>query len=99
MNAKQMKAVSLTITTFAAALLAGCGTTSGYKQADKTGEGIAEFRAEILNGQKAIDATMTSLSDVAASATTNPRKAFETFSKNVENLDSTANKVKKRGQD
>jgi len=100
MNAKQMKAVSLRITTLAAAaLLAGCGTTSGYKQADKTGEGIAEFRAEILNGQKAIDATMTSLSDVAASATTNPRKAFETFSKNVENLESTANKVKKRGQD
>jgi hypothetical protein len=27
-----------------AALFTGCGTTSGYKQADKTGAGIAEFR-------------------------------------------------------
>ena len=31
----------------AALLFSGCGTTKGYKQADKTGAGIAEFRDEI----------------------------------------------------
>ena len=80
-------------------VLAGCGTTSGYKQADKTGEGIAEFREEIVNGKKAIDDTMKSLDQIAASATTDPRKAFEKFSKSVANLESTAGKVRDRGQD
>jgi len=80
-------------------VLAGCGTTSGYKQADKTGEGIAEFREEIVNGKNAIDATMKSLDLIASSATTDPRKAFEKFSKSVANLESTAGKVRDRGQD
>ena len=91
--------LTLTLATGAVCFLAGCGTTSGYKQADKTGAGIAEFRAEVLNGQKAIDATMKSLTAVAASANTNPRQAFEQFSKDVANLDATAGKVRKRAQD
>jgi len=91
--------LTLTLAAGAAWLLTGCGSTSGYKQADKTGAGIAEFRAEIINGQKAIDATMKSLGAVAATANTNPRKAFEQFSKDVANLEATANKVKKRSQD
>lgn len=80
-------------------LLAGCGSTKNYKQADKTGEGIAEFKAEILNGKKAIDATMTALDQVAASASTDPRKAYEQYSKSVGNLESTADKVRKRSED
>jgi hypothetical protein len=83
----------------AGCLLIGCGTTSGYKQADKTGEGIAEFRYEVLNGKKAIDQTMASLDGIATSASTDPRKAFEQYSKSVANLESTANKVRKRSQD
>jgi hypothetical protein len=94
------KIVSLGTATLAAALLMNaCGTTSGYKQADKTGAGIAEFRDEIVNGKKAIDATMKSLSDIAATANTNPRKAFEQYSKDVANLESTAAKIRKRAQD
>src|SRR5580765_64980 len=81
----------------AAVLLNGCGTPKGYKQADKTGVGIAEFRDEITKGKVAIDATMKSLSDVAATANTDPRKAFTQFSKDVANLDSTADKIRKRG--
>lgn len=77
-------------------LFTGCGTTTGYKQADKTGAGIAEFRDEIVNGQKAIDATMESLSQVAASATTDPRKPFEKYTKDVANLESVAAKIRKR---
>ncbi len=78
--------------------LTACGTTSGYKQADKTGAGIAECRDEVVSGKKAIDATMKSLGDVAAAATTNPRKPFEQFTKDVANLDSTAQKIRKRAQ-
>jgi len=81
-----------------ALLLSGCGTTANYKQADKTGAGIAEFRDEILKGKAAIDATMKSLGDVAANAATDPRPAFEQFSKDVANLESTAEKIRKRAQ-
>ncbi len=83
----------------AVAAFSGCGTTSGYKQADKTGEGIADFREAIVNGQKAINETMKSLDQVAVSATTDPRKAFEQYSRQVANLDSAASKARKRGQE
>jgi len=100
MKTQQLIRSLFTLATLAAAaLFAGCGTTSGYKKADKTGEGIAEFRGEIVNGKKAIDATMKSLDQIAASATTDPRKAFEQFAKSVANLESTAGKVRDRGQD
>jgi hypothetical protein len=94
-----LAAGALLVSVGAAGLLTGCGTTAGYKQADKTGAGIAEFRDEIVNGKKAIDATMTSLGEVATTANTDPRKAFEQYSKDVANLDSTATKVRKRGKD
>ncbi len=83
----------------AGCLLVGCGTTSGYKQADKTGEGIADFRTEILNGKKAIDQTMLALDQVATSAATDPRKAFEQYSKSIGNLQSAADKIRKRSAD
>jgi len=104
-NTNTMKPMTLkgilTLTALAvgtATLLSGCAT-SGYKQADKTGAGIAEFRDEIVNGKKAIDATMKSLSDIAAAANTNPRKPYEQFAKNVADLESTAAKIHKRAQD
>jgi hypothetical protein len=96
----KIKSIITNLLTLAAVVVfAGCGTTSGYKQADKTGEGIAEFREAILNGKKAIDDTMNSLSQVAASATTNPRKAFERYSKDVANLESAANDARKCSQE
>ena len=91
--------ITITLIAAGAALLfSGCGTTKGYKQADKTGVGIAEFRDEIVKGKEAIDATMKSLGDVAATANTDPRKAYNQFSKDVANLDSTADKIRKRAQ-
>jgi predicted nucleic acid-binding Zn-ribbon protein len=81
-----------------AGMLVAC-KTSGYQQADKTGEGIANYREEILNGKKAIDKTMASLDAIAASATTDPRPAFEQYSKDVSELESTANSIRKRGDD
>ena len=98
-NALHKTAVLIALTVGASWVLAGCGTTAGYKQADKTGEGIAEFRDEILKGKKAIDETMASLDEIAANATTNPRKAYERYTKAVGNLESTANKIRKRADD
>jgi hypothetical protein len=42
---------------------------------------------------------VVALDQIAASANTDPRKAFEQFSKAVDNLESIANKAKKRGED
>ncbi len=97
MRVSQLAAV--TACAGAALLLSACGTTSGYKQADKTGEGIATFREEVLNGKKAIDQTMVSLDNIAKTANTDPRKAYEGYTKSVANLDSAANKIRKRAAD
>ena len=100
MKTASLHRIAFTLTTLAAAaLFTGCGSTAGYKQADKTGAGIAEFREEIMKGKKAIDDTMKALDQIAASATTDPRKAFEQYSKNVANLESAAAKARKRSQD
>jgi hypothetical protein len=100
MKNQHVKVISITATTAVAALLlAGCGTTAGYKQADQTGAGIAEFREEITKTSAAVNETVKSLNEVAASANTNPRKAFEGFTKSLADLESTSEKAKKRGQD
>lgn len=80
-------------------LFTGCGTSAGYKQADKTGQGIADFREEIVKGKQAIDTTMASLNQIEVQAVSNPRKAYEKFCKDVANLESTAAKARKRAQD
>jgi len=95
-NVKSLLFATAVLTT--AALLTGCAS-AGYNKADKTGAGLAEFRDEIVNAQKTINSTMTSLDQVAQSADTNPRKAFEQFSKDVAKLDASAKKVAKRSQD
>lgn len=79
-------------------LLSGCGTTSGYQQADKTGAGIADLHNELVNGKKAIDGTMKTLGEIATTAATDPRKAFEQYSKAVANLESTSEKIRKRAE-
>ena len=78
-----------------AALFSGCGTPSGYKQADKTGAGIAEFRESIIKAKTSVDNTVKSLNDIAVTADTNPRKAYEQFSENVNRLESDSAKAKK----
>jgi hypothetical protein len=93
-----MKILTITTTLAAAVLLTGCAT-SGYKQADKTGAGLAEFRAEIAKTQTAINETVTALDLVAQSANTDPRPAFEKFVKTVDRLESAAKTTAKRGQD
>ena len=69
---------------------------AGYKLADKVGASIAEFRDEIVDVKKEVDATLASLDKIVAQATVDPRKAFKEFDKNVPRVDSAAAKAKKR---
>jgi len=86
-------------------LIAGTGllltcfqaSAAGYKLADKAGASIAEFRDEIVDVKKEVDATLASLDKIVAQATVDPRKAFKEFDKNVPRVDSAATKAKKRG--
>ena len=97
---KSLKLITTaTITAFAALLLAGCGTTTGYKRADKTGAGIAEFREEVAKASAAVNDTVKALDEVAVTADTNPRKAFERYSKSLSNLESAADKARKRAKE
>ena len=84
-------AISLALPTAVAA--------AGYKNADKTGESIAEFRDEIVNVKKAVDATLASLDKIVMEATVDPRGAFKQFDKNVPKVESAGKKAKKRAED
>ena len=99
MKIKNLQHLKTTMTiTAAALLLAGCSTT-GYQQAEKTGAGIAEFRTEINKGKQAIDATMQSLGQIAATANTDPRAAFQQYKKDLANLESATARVRKSSQE
>jgi hypothetical protein len=74
-------------------------SAAGYKLADKTGVSIAEFRDEIVNIKKEVDATMVALDKVVTSAATDPRKAFKEFDKSVPRLDDAAKTARKRAED
>jgi hypothetical protein len=78
-----------------ASLLSGCSST-GYKKADKTGEGIAQYRKEVVNMKKAVDTTLTCMDQIEITANSNPRPAFERFTKSVAKLDAAASKAAKR---
>ena len=66
---------------------------AGYKLADKVGGDIAEFRDEIVDVKKAVDATMVALDKIVAQATTDPRKAFKAFDSSIPKIDSAAAKA------
>src|SRR5512139_3228011 len=72
---------------------------AGYKQADKTGASIAEFRDEIVNVKKEVDATMAALNKVVTTAASDPRKAFKEFDKAVPRIEDAAKKAKNRAED
>jgi hypothetical protein len=99
-KSKTLKRITTTaVTAFAALLLAGCSSTTGYKRADKTGAGIAEFREEVAKASAAVNDTVKALDEVAVTADTNPRKAFERYTKSLSNLESAADKARKRARE
>jgi len=82
-----------------ATLAAGCASSKGYKQADKTGEGIANFHKEVVNLKKAVDGSMASLTQITETAAADPRKAFEAFAKSVDKVEDARARVSKRAAD
>lgn len=82
---------------FCAALLAGCAS-SGYKQADKTGDAINTLRNDVLNIKTSVDASLKAMDDLAAAASTDPRKAYEAFAKSVTQVESAGAKAKKNAE-
>jgi hypothetical protein len=74
-------------------------TAAGYKKADKTGASIAEFRDEIINIRKEVEATVLALDKILETANTDPRKAFKEFDKAVPRVENAAQKAKKRSED
>ncbi len=80
-------------------LFAGCAITAGYKQADRTGAGIADYRDEVVAVKQAVDQTLRSIDQIELTANTDPRKAFEKFSKDLAVLNSEAAKAERRGQE
>jgi hypothetical protein len=79
--------------------LAGCGTSAGYKQADKTGESINSLRNDVAQLKAAVDGSMKALDSLQASASTNPRKAYEAYAKSVNKVESSSEKVKKQADE
>ena len=95
-----IRILTLTALGVAGLLLTGSGArAAGYKLADKVGNGIAEFRDEIVDVKKAVDATMAALDKIVADASSDPRKAFKAFDKSVPEIDSAASKARKRAED
>lgn len=97
---KTPKQIILTLTCLAAAfVVAGCASSSGYKQADKTGKGIADFRDEVVKLKKAVDGAMANLTLTTETAAADPRKAYEAFAKSVDQVETARAKAGKRAAD
>ena len=79
------------------ALLMGCSTTA-YEKADKTGAGFVDFRDEVVQNKKAINESIKSLDRLKATADTDPREAYQSFSKSVSRVASTRNTAGKRAK-
>lgn len=80
-------------------LLAPHASAAGYKNAEKTGASIAEFRDEIVGIRKSVDATMVALNKIVTTADSDPRKAFKEFDASLPKIDSAVSKTKKRAED
>ena len=83
--------LSAILAVLCAAVVAGCSSPKGYNQADKTGVAINTVRNDVVNIKTAVDGSMKALDQLEATASTDPRKAYETFAKSVD-------KVEKAGQ-
>lgn len=74
MKTKYVQLVSLAVSTLAATVLPSTNAAAaGYKQADKTGKSIAEFRDDIVSIKKQVDASLAALDKVITQATVAPR--------------------------
>lgn len=77
------------------AFLGGCAST-GMKRSEKTSNSIKHVDTEIREFMVQIDATSASLDSLVTGSTSNPKKHFETYTKNVAKFEKEGNQVVKR---
>jgi len=81
----------------AAVVATGCKST-GYGRAGATVATMEQLSAEIETGKEQVDAVLASLGRIQETASTDPRPAFQEFSKNVGSLDKTSSRARKRAE-
>ena len=81
------------------ALVIGCATTSGTKQADKVGDSFGDLRDEIVDLKQAVNESLAFLDQTVEQADKDPRKPYKDFSKSVDRVGKSREKVGKRAED
>jgi hypothetical protein len=77
-------------------LLGACKTTPTYRQADRTGDRIQEYREAALTLQHSMNEAVQSLEALYERAHLEPRKNFRAFSGAVDNIDRANENVLRR---
>jgi hypothetical protein len=90
--------VILGVLVVCAMMLTGCGTTSSYKQADKTFGKMEALKSELLDGKVQIEKMIPALNQVVATADSDPRPAYELFKEEYTNTQKQADKVRKTAE-
>jgi hypothetical protein len=91
--------LSAVLAMLCAVVMAGCATSKGYNQADKTGEAINTVRNDVVNIKAAVDGSMKALDQLEATASTDPRKAYEAFAKSVDKVEKAGQTAQKNADD
>jgi len=87
--------VFTTVLLVTAAFLSGCATT-GMDRSMKTSHSIQQVDTEIREMNVQIDATAASLDSLVMGGKADPKKSFDSYSKNVSRLESEGKRVLKR---
>jgi methyl-accepting chemotaxis protein len=88
-----------TLTALVLAIATGVASAAaGYKQADKTGEAINALRTDVAKIKTSVDESLKALDALVAAASTNPRKAYDSFAKTVDKVDDAAQDAKKKAE-
>lgn len=77
------------------AFLGGCAST-GMKRSEKTSSSIKHVDTEIREFMVQIDVTSASLNSLVTGSTSNPKKHFETYTKDVAKFEKEGNQVTRR---
>jgi hypothetical protein len=78
----------LTLALCAGTILCACRTTTpNYRQAERTGDRIADFRDEAIAIQNSIDATVAALNALVEQAHVDPRKPFREFGRAIDGVE------------
>lgn len=92
---KQSLAFFIAVVLAASALLGGCATT-GMDRSVETSKSIKNVDTEIREMMVQIDATAASLDTLVVAGKANPKKSFDTYSKNVSKFEKEGKQVIKR---